>query len=206
MWENQWIIVKNKLGLRRSGKKKVLPTLIFPDENVKNEIGQNLQSLIEQARFKHSSLKQEEIKNELAQFNNLCQSWGISTPYITQIRSRISDNSRKFKINKSICSNRFSSFIVEDPLGDIQIDDPTAPTPTQNKPPSSQANKKKNNFVKKTAETNKPVPLQKPDVEPNTSCNSQLSSGSTAALLIAKSTSVPPLPLQKIMLQIRLHY
>ncbi|GFT82602.1 hypothetical protein NPIL_244811 [Nephila pilipes] len=70
------------LNLFIEDKLNKIPTLTFPNEKFKIEIGNNLKILIEEARLKYSTLKQEEIKNELAQFNNLCTAWGIANPHV----------------------------------------------------------------------------------------------------------------------------
>ncbi|GFT83529.1 hypothetical protein NPIL_297221 [Nephila pilipes] len=70
------------LNLFIADKLDKIPILTFPNEKFKIEIGNNLEKLIEEARFKYSTLKQEEIKNELARFNNLCTAWGIANPRV----------------------------------------------------------------------------------------------------------------------------
>ncbi|GFS98016.1 hypothetical protein NPIL_663031 [Nephila pilipes] len=61
-----------------------IPQIIFLDESKKNEVMQNYSIFIEEARAKYTNLKQDEIKSELAQLSNLCQSWGMANPNIIQ--------------------------------------------------------------------------------------------------------------------------
>ncbi|GFU58457.1 hypothetical protein NPIL_323171 [Nephila pilipes] len=89
--------------------------------------------LIEEARFKYSSIKQEEIKDELAQFNNLCTAWGIANlnaipnPSPAKQRGNFSprevENPKKQKTDNNSYYNRFSSLAIDDSTIDIETDD-----------------------------------------------------------------------------------
>ncbi|GFT10563.1 hypothetical protein NPIL_524691 [Nephila pilipes] len=129
------------LNLFIEDKLNKIPTLTFPNEKFKIEIGNNHKILIEKARFKYSTLKQEEIKNELAQFNNLCTAWGIANPHVLPNPSPAkqsgnfspSENPKKTKkSNENLFYNRFSPLPIDEPSTQIEIDeeDITDPVPS----------------------------------------------------------------------------
>ncbi|GFU09702.1 hypothetical protein NPIL_87291 [Nephila pilipes] len=128
-----------------------IPTLTFPNEKFKIEIGNSLKILIEEARFKYSTLKQEEIKNELAQFNNLCTAWGTANPRVlpnpspTKQRGNFSPskNPKKQKNDENPFYNRFSQLPIDEPSTQIEIDeeDITDPVQSQTTPTTTKNNK-----------------------------------------------------------------
>ncbi|GFU14477.1 hypothetical protein NPIL_115041 [Nephila pilipes] len=130
------------LNLFIEDKLNKIPILTFPNEKFKIEIGNNLKILIEEARFKYSTLKQEEIKNGHAQFNNLCTAWGIANPHVLPNPSPAkqrgnfspSENPKKQKIDENPFYNIFSPLPIDEPSTQIEIDeeDITDPVTTSN--------------------------------------------------------------------------
>ncbi|GFT30466.1 hypothetical protein NPIL_103351, partial [Nephila pilipes] len=134
------IFAENKLNC--------LSNFMFPDINVSNNISVDLIKIIEEARLKFSILKHQEMKDDLDQFTNLCQSWGIQNPatqtpfVLAKPRQRKNslpgETSKKQKLEASTCQNKFSVLSIEDPPEELQIDEPLPPSPTPEKTTTKQ--------------------------------------------------------------------
>ncbi|GFU46192.1 transposable element Tc1 transposase [Nephila pilipes] len=119
----------------------------------------NLIKIIEEARLKFSILKHQEMKDDLNQFKNLCQSWGIQnpatqTPFVLEKprqrkNSLPGETSKKQKIEATTCQNKFSVLSIEDPPEELQIHEPLPPSPTPEK--TTTKPKKKHGPSKKTS-------------------------------------------------------
>ncbi|GFT91059.1 uncharacterized protein NPIL_15811 [Nephila pilipes] len=157
------IFAENKLNC--------LSNFMFPDINVSNNISVDLIKIIEEARLKFSILKHQEMKDDLNQFTNLCQSWGIQkpatqTPFVlAKLRQRRNslpgETSKKQKLEATTCQNKFSVLSIEDPPEELQIDEPLPPSPTPEK--TTTKPKKKHGPSKKPASlANKQPPAPTP--------------------------------------------
>ncbi|GFS95486.1 hypothetical protein NPIL_597591 [Nephila pilipes] len=144
---------------------------MFPDINVSNNISVDLIKIIEEARLKFSILKHQEMKDDLNQFTNLCQSWGIQNPatqtpfVLAKPRQRKNslpgETSKKQKLEATTCQNKFSVLYIEDPPEELQIDEPLPPSPTPEK--TTTKPKKKQGPSKKPASlANKQPPAPTP--------------------------------------------
>ncbi|GFU07666.1 hypothetical protein NPIL_384851 [Nephila pilipes] len=194
------------LNLFIEDKLNQIPTLVFPNENFKLEFGNNLRILIEEARIKYSCIKQEEIKNELAQFNNLCSAWGIANPNSTPTPSPAKqrgnfsptgiDNPKKQKTNNSAYYNRFNVVTTEDPVIDIEIDDEETTNPTPPQPAFTPVKTKKN--TKKGKNTAKPNPVNQSTSQPSSSTAPLASANTLTTQPTRKSTAAPPITIDNV--------
>ncbi|GFT52189.1 uncharacterized protein NPIL_495871, partial [Nephila pilipes] len=149
------------IAIFAENKLNCLSNFMFPDINVSNNISVDLIKIIEEARLKFSILKHQEMKDDLNQFTNLCQSWGIQNPdtqtpfVLAKPRQRKNslpgETSKKQKLEATTCQNKFSVLYIEDPPEELQIDEPLPPSPT----PEKTTTKPK----KKHGPSKKPAPL-----------------------------------------------
>ncbi|GFU27533.1 hypothetical protein NPIL_634681 [Nephila pilipes] len=111
------------------------------------------------------------MKDDLNQFTNLCQSWGIQNPatqtpfVLAKPRQRKNslpgETSKKQKLEATTCQNKFSVLYIEDPPEELQIDEPLPPSPTPEK--TTTKPKKKHGPSKKPASlANKQPPAPTP--------------------------------------------
>ncbi|GFT19394.1 uncharacterized protein NPIL_29141 [Nephila pilipes] len=159
------------IAIFAENKLNCLSNFMFPDINVSNNISVDLIKIIEEARLKFSILKHQEMKDDLNQFTNLCQSWGIQnpatqTPFVLakprQRKNSLPDEtSKKQKLEATTCQNKFSVLYIEDPPEELQIDEPLPPSPTPEK--TTTKPKKKHGPSKKSASlANKQPPAPTP--------------------------------------------
>ncbi|GFT35738.1 hypothetical protein NPIL_38941, partial [Nephila pilipes] len=159
------------IAIFAENKLNCLSNFMFPDINVNNNISVDLIKIIEEARLKFSILKHQEMKDDLNQFTNLCQSWGIQNPatqtpfVLAKPRQRKNslpgETSKKQKLEATTCQNKFSVLSIEDPPEELQIDEPLPPSPTPEK--TTTKPKKKHGPSKKPASlANKQPPAPTP--------------------------------------------
>ncbi|GFT27781.1 hypothetical protein NPIL_575491 [Nephila pilipes] len=159
------------IAIFAENKLNCLSNFMFPDINVSNNISVDLIKIIEEARLKFSILKHQEMKDDLNQFTNLCQSWGIQNPatqtpfVLAKPRQRKNslpgETSKKQKLEATTCQNKFSVLYIEDPPEELQIDEPLPPSPTPEK--TTTKPKKKHGPSKKPASlANKQPPAPTP--------------------------------------------
>ncbi|GFU34392.1 hypothetical protein NPIL_251191 [Nephila pilipes] len=138
------------------------------------------------------------MKNDLNQFTNLCQSWGIQNPatqtpfVLAKPRQRKNslpgETSKKQKLEATTCQNKFSVLSIEDPSEELQIDEPLPPSPTPEK--TTTKPKKKHGPSKKPASlANKQPPAPTPVI---------------TAAQIAQPSSLKVLFYQKLLLPSKL--
>ncbi|GFS37797.1 hypothetical protein NPIL_366051 [Nephila pilipes] len=169
-----------------------------------------------EARFKYSTLKQEEIKNELAQFNNLCTAWGIANPHVLPNASpakqrgnfRPSEKPKKQKKNdENPFYNRFGPFPIDEPSTQIKIDeeDITDPVPSQTTPTTTKNKKttKKTKEASKTSPMEKPAsqpcPVQQQTNQPSTSTAPLPRANTPATTQASKSSTTPPITTDNVI-------
>ncbi|GFS79753.1 hypothetical protein NPIL_685151, partial [Nephila pilipes] len=159
------------IAIFAENKLNCLSNFMFPDINVSNNISVDLIKIIEEAILKFSILKHQEMKDDLNQFTNLCQSWGIQNPatqtpfVLAKPRQRKNslpgETSKKQKLEATTCQNKFSVLSIEDPPEELQIDEPLPPSPTPEK--TTTKPKKKHGPSKKPASlANKQPPAPTP--------------------------------------------
>ncbi|GFS78762.1 uncharacterized protein NPIL_585391 [Nephila pilipes] len=159
------------IAIFAENKLNCLSNFMFPDINVSNNISVDLIKIIEEARLKFSILKHQEMKDDLNQFTNLCQSWGIQNPatqtpfVLAKPRQRKNslpgETSKKQKLEATTCQNKFSVLYIEDPPEELQIDEPLPPSPTPEKT-TTKPKKKHGPSKKPTSLANKQPPAPTP--------------------------------------------
>ncbi|GFT76714.1 hypothetical protein NPIL_657001 [Nephila pilipes] len=154
------------------------------------------------------------MKDDLNQFTNLCQSWGIQNPatqtpfVLAKPRQRKNslpgETSKKQKFEATTCQNKFSVLSIEDPPEELQIDELLPPSPTPEK--TTTKPKKKHGPSKKPASlANKQPPAPTPVItaaqiaQPSTSTVTPSIRTIPNQQMLPKPLTAPPITIDNVV-------